>query len=165
MYSSFLSSSIIGREFINYRKNTDHRKREQYSYNIRKEGLGNIPIVIDSVDHNLSLMLSGCDTKNLTRRQWSYGGEFSFYNDTTINDILNELTIILSTRGYNLSKGEYFKLGLEDGTLVNSTDIIGELYKKHRNNRDKILYLLLTKETTVYGYLLSIFKYLFQNLI
>lgn len=161
MNSSLMSSSIFGKEFINYRKNTSFNTRSQYSNKIRSAGIGNVPLVIDSLDKDISLLLSGCDTINESRRNWTYGGEFSFYLDTSISEILEEIEIILSTRGLVIKESDTFNLGLEDGTLVDNNETIGTLYKKYRNTKDKILYLILTKETTIYGYLLSIFKYVF----
>ena len=34
-------------------------------------------------------------------------------------------------------------------------------YKKFKNQDDNILYLLLTQETTMYGYILSLLRYIF----
>jgi hypothetical protein len=158
-----MSNSIMGQEFINYRKNTDSRQREMYSSKIRNQGVGNVPIVIDSLDRDISLLLSGTDVINTSRRDWRYGGEFVFYLDTTIEDILNEIMIMLNSRGYINTDNQPFRLGLEDGTLLNLNDTVGNLYNKHRNHKDRILYLVLTKETSVYNYILSIFKYLFPS--
>lgn len=156
-----MSSSIFGKEYINYRKNTSIATRSVYSNKIRSAGLGNVPVVIDSLDKDISLLLSGCDTVNESRRNWTYGGEFSFNLDRNIEEIIKEIKIILSARGLVIKDSDQFKLGLEDGTFVENNQSIGFLYKKFRNSKDKILYLILTKETTVYGYLLSIFKYVF----
>lgn len=162
MNSEFMSSSIMGHEFINYRKNTNPNQRERYSSKIRTQGIGNIPVVIDSLDRNISLALSGCDIENIPRRNWRYGGEFSYYTDTSVADIIEEVNTLLELRGIKLNNGEKFSLGLENGELLNHNQKIGELYKKHRNN-DNILYLLVTKKKSVYEYLLSIFTYIFSG--
>jgi hypothetical protein len=158
-----MSNSILGQEFINYRKNTNKNHRDLYSSRIRNQGIGNVPIVIDSLDRNISVLLSGTDIINTGRREWRYGGEFVFYLDTTIEEVLNETEIILKSRGYIQNDSIPFRLGIEDGTLIDPKDTIGNLYHKYRNNKDRILYLVLTKETTVYNYILSIFKYLFPS--
>lgn len=43
-------------------------------------------------------------------------------------------------------------------------DDLGNIYKKHRNPDDKILYILITKETSIYGYIMSIIKYLIDEI-
>lgn len=53
------------------------------------------------------------------------------------------------------------KLGLENGKILDNKDILGDLYKKHKSQKDGILYLLLTQETTMYGYIMSLLRYIF----
>ena len=91
--------------------------------------------------------------KNLSRRNLKYGKEFSISKESTTQDLLNLLDI----------HGNYtLKLALEDGTFLNKTDNLGQIYKQYHNKEDNILYILVTKETTLYHYLLSIIKYLFR---
>lgn len=148
-----MRNSILGKEFINYRKNTNEDQRKRFSDGVRKRGMGYIPIVVDSVDSELSLCLA---TKYDTRYT-KYGFEIILHMDLTIVDLLKEIRIEFIRRDY-----EYPNLlvGLEDGTIPDPNTILGDLYKKHRNIDDKILYLLLTRETSIYNYLISIIKYL-----
>ena len=55
-------------------------------------------------------------------------------------------------------------IGLEDGTIPDMNIDLGTLYKKNRNKDDKILYVLLTQEKTMYGYIMSIIRYLGENI-
>jgi hypothetical protein len=52
------------------------------------------------------------------------------------------------------------KIGLEDGTIPELGTDLGTLYKTHRNSEDKILYLMISKEISMYGYVMSILMYL-----
>lgn len=155
MLTSSLYASIYGKEFINYRKQNSTTHRRQFFKTTKRKGQFLIPIVVDSVDEELSLKLSGdIDKKeNLSRRNLKYGKEFSISKESTTQDLLNLLDI----------HGNYtLKLALEDGTFLNKTDNLGQIYKQYHNKEDNILYILVTKETTLYHYLLSIIKYLFR---
>lgn len=149
--NSFLQSSLYGQEFVKYRKNNSEGERQKFSTNVRTKGINEVPVVIDSVDITLSSLLAGKDAKRFNRN----GKEYRFHNDLTIDDILLEIKSRIKLEHIVL------KLGLENGKILNDTDLIGTLYNKFKNQNDQILYLLLTKETTMYGYLLSLFKYVF----
>lgn len=150
---SFLASSIFGHEFINYRKNMREADRIVFSYNVRKHFPGMIPVVIDSVDQSLSLALNNCDA-SMPERMWKYGKEYTMSVNTTIDEVLKEINKNITVIGKKLI------LGLEDGTLLKGHEVLGQIYKKNKNNKDQILYLLLTQEKTIYGYILSILRYL-----
>lgn len=148
-----LKNSILGQEFINYRKHTDQNIRTRFSNRVRKLGMGYIPIVVDSVDPELTLHLS---TK-YENRYTKYGFEIFLHMDLTIADLLKELNIEFIKRNHPF---ENFSIGLEDGTITAPNEILGDLYKKHRNPDDKILYFLLTPKTSIYNYILSILRHL-----
>lgn len=148
-----LRNSILGKEFINYRKHTDSNTRTRFSNKVRKWGIGYIPIVVDSVDPQLSLYLS---TK-YENRYTQYGFEIILHMDRTIADLLKEIKIEFLRRDHPF---ENLTIGLEDGTITTPNNILGDLYKKHRNQDDKILYLLLTPETSIYNYIRSILLYM-----
>lgn len=154
-----LKSSILGKDFVNYRKNTDKNTRSRFSNNVRSKGIGYIPIVIDSVDPELSLALATRD--DMFTRYIKYGFELMIHMDMTVSDLIKEIKIELVKKDYEYG---YLSVGLEDGTMPESTTELGVLYKKHRNKDDKILYILLTQEKTVYGYIISIIKYLANNI-
>lgn len=157
-----LKSSIIGKEFVNYRKITDKDKRSAFSGKIRSQGLGYIPIVVDSVDSELSLALSSKDPNY--SRSIKYGFELSLHMDRTVNDLIKQIKIeFLKKDKEALSNG--IVLGLEDGTILDSSIVLGDIYKDYRNKDDKILYVLATKETSVFDYILSIIKYLTRNVV
>lgn len=150
-----LQSSIMGQEFVNYRKNTDKHERNNFSGKVRTRGMGFIPIVVDSVDFDLSNALALKDPDH--PRNIRYGFEIIMHMDKKMLDVLKEIKIELLKNDYNIGD---LVLGLEDGSLVDLEMDVGEVYKKYRNKDDKILYILVTKEQTMYGYILSIIKYL-----
>ena len=124
-----LRSSIVGREFVNYRKATIKEERVQFSHRVRVQGLGNIPIVVDSVDKELTEALSDASQRGFRYR--TYGKEMVVQMDQTIGDILKEVKVYLVQR----DKEDVFKesslvLGLEDGTLPSIDTKVGALYKK-----------------------------------
>lgn len=155
-----LRSSIIGKEFINYRKTTMKEHRLNFSHKVRVKGIGNIPIVLDSVDKQLSDALCEVDGRYKT-----YGKEIVLHMDQTINDVLKEVKIILLKKDLeSIVKNENIVLGLENGSIPELNVTLGELYKQYRNMDDKILYLLVSKETSVFGFIMSIIQYL-KNLL
>lgn len=150
-----LKSSILGKEFINYRKNTDRDQRSNFSGNVRSKGLGNVPVVVDSVEKELSDLLATKDEKY--PRNIKYGLEVIINMESKMSELLKIVKIELLKKDYEVSN---LVLGLEDGSLIDLDTDIGTIYKHHRNKDDKILYVLVTNEKTMYGYILSIIKYL-----
>ena len=53
------------------------------------------------------------------------------------------------------------KLGLENGKVLESTDVLGDIYKKYKDQRDDILYLLVTEEQSMFTYIISLLRYIF----
>lgn len=154
-----LKSSILGHDFINYRKNTDKHTRNKFSNNVRSRGIGNIPIIVDSVDTELSKALA---TKDETfTRYLKFGLEIIIHMDLTVADLLKEIKIELIRRDYEYG---YLSIGLEDGSIPEMHTELGTLYKKYLNKEDKILYVLLTQEKTITGYIMSIIRYLSNNI-
>lgn len=150
-----LRSSILGKEFINYRKNTDKDQRSNFSGNVRSRGLGNVPVVVDSVEKELSDLLATKDEKY--PRNIKYGLEVIINMENKMSELLKIVKIELLKKDYEVNN---LVLGLEDGSLIDLDIDIGTVYKQHRNKDDKILYVLVTNEKTMYGYILSIIKYL-----
>lgn len=148
-----LKSSILGKEFINYRRNTDKFDRLRFSKTVRSKEIGMIPIVIDSVDIEISNLIS------VNKRYRRHGKEVSYHYTQCIGDILNDMIEILKTQYPYINK---YNFRLEDGTLLEEKVILEDIYMKYRKEDDKILYLLLTKEKTLYEYFLSIFNYIFS---
>lgn len=154
-----LRSSIMGREFINYRKNTDKNQRNNFSGKVRSRGMGYVPIVVDSVDPELSNALASKDANY--SRNIKYGFEVIMHMDKKVIDLLKEVKIELLKKD---CKNIDLVLGLESGDLIDLDMDIGTVYKEYRNKDDKILYVLATKEQTMYGYIMSIIKYLANNI-
>ena len=144
-------------EFVNYRKWSLREQRLHFSERVRREGLGKIPIVVDSVDADLTDVLCGY----IKPRHKEYGYKLVMHMDATVEDVLREVYTLLIQKGEVLLMDKYkLSLGLEDGTIPDVNMNLGVLYKEHRNKDDKILYLLLTKEVSVYKYVLSILRYI-----
>lgn len=158
--NAFLQSSILGGDFINYRKKTSSFHRKNFSNNVRKTGQGMIPVVVDSVDHVLSLVLGRNDiTSGSTGARFQKQGcEYTFYDDTLVNNILNRVAsdIVFIEPNYS---NKTFRLGFENGEFLDPNVPIGRYYKEHRFD-DGILYLLITQETNIKNYLLSLVYYL-----
>ena len=154
-----LRSSILGQEFINYRKNNDTHTRTRFSESVRSKGIGYVPIVVDSVDPELSKALATYD--KTFSRYIKYGFEIMMHMDETVIDLIKEIKIDLIKKDYDY---RYLSIGLEDGTIPDMNIDLGTLYKKNRNKDDKILYVLLTQEKTMYGYIMSIIRYLTNNI-
>jgi hypothetical protein len=148
-----LKNNCLDKEVINYRKHTDQDIRIRFSEKVRKSGIGYIPIVIDSVDPELSLYL----TTKYENRYTKYGLELILHMDLTITDLFKEIEIEFIRRNHTFKN---LKISLEDGTITKPNDILGNLYKKYRNYDDKILYLLLAPDTSIYNYILSTIQYL-----
>lgn len=155
--NSFLQSSIFGKEFVNYRKNNAHFQRVNVSSRIQNSGL--LPIVIDSVERDLSILIGGSLRK--------YGKNYAFEKETTIEEVYNRIldeikeTEIEDINKEDILSGKTLRIGLEDGTIITDmSKTLDQLYLQHRNEKDNILYLLITRENTMYGYIMSIIKYL-----
>jgi hypothetical protein len=149
-----LRSSILGREFVNHRKKTAANERVRFSTQVRKQGVGNIPIVVDSVDPQLSKALSD----NFTGRR------FIIHMDHSVEYLLDDIKLFLfQNKRLSTERLDSLVLGLEDGTFPEKTSDLGSLYKNYRNDNDKILYMLLSKEKSMMAYILSILKYLKDN--
>jgi hypothetical protein len=161
---SFFKSSILFQEFINYRKYRPYMERSVFSRKTRLKGEGLIPVVVDSIDTEISLYLGGYDGVS---RYKKYGREYVIKMDLTVNEFTEKITQDLgegSVSGLGEKiKGKKIRVCLEDSTVLKSTEKMGDIYKKYKNGRDNILYILVTTEQTIYGYIISILRYL--NLI
>lgn len=150
--NSLLQSSLYGHDFVKYRQNNTQRDRKKFSNEVKLKGVGELPIVIDSVDTILSEALAGSEATRFNKN----GKEFRFHMDLSIEDILLEIRHRLK-----IDTTKNLKLGLENGKILDNKDILGDIYKKHKNQEDNILYLLLTQETSIYGYIISLLRFIF----
>lgn len=150
--NALLQSSLYGQDFLKYRKQHSLHERERFSNTVRTKGIGEIPVIVDSVDEVISKSLAGPDTTRYNRN----GKEYTFHMELTIANVLEQVK-----QRVTLDDTKVFKVGLENGDMLNDKDILGDLYKKHKNPSDNILYLLLTQETTLFGYILSLLRSIF----
>lgn len=159
MLKSSMYASIYGKEFVNYRKYNSYIKKKMFINTTKRQGQNLIPVVVDSVDQDLSLQLSGSlhQKGSVSHRNIQYGKEYSINKDTKISEFITLLQGVIPGP-FNI------KLGLENGTfLTDKNQTLGEVYKIHKNTDDNILYILLTKETSIFQYLLSIIRYLLRS--
>lgn len=152
--NSLLQSSLYGKDFVRYRNNNPTTIRKKYSDSIINNNIEEIPIVIDSVNQEISILLAGPKAKRFNRNGMTY----HFHKDLIVEDILRQIKLQLKD---SIICNKIFKLGLENGLMLKDKDIIGDLYKKYKNQNDNILYLLITEETSMYKYMLSLLKYIF----
>ena len=149
---SFLASSLYGKSFIKYRINNSRNDRKRFS-RTAKNNENDIPVVIDSINETISKELAG---PNATRYKRN-GMEYNFNKELVIEDLLYEV----KTRVKTLDSSKILRIGLENGKILENTDKLGDLYEKYKDTNDDILYLLLTQESSVYAYIISLLKYFF----
>lgn len=152
----------MGYNFINYKKTRLENERRRFSDSIREQGIGRVPIVIDSVEEEIMKILS-----NREKGRYFNGVELSKHMDGSIKELIEQIEdIIIKRGGKRLIEKKRIILGLENGEVIDSNDTItlGELYKKYRNRKDRILYILVSRKDTLYGYIMSIIEYI-KNLI
>lgn len=147
----FLQSSLMGHEFVKYRNNHTLQERDRQSKTIRMN-IDEIPVVIDSVDIYLSEMIAGPNSRRFDRN----GKLYHFHKDVLVDDILAELR-----QRIKLDNKVVLKVGLENGRILKGGDSVEELYNRYKDQKDCMLYLLLTKETSMYGYIVSLLRYIF----
>lgn len=153
----FMKSSLIDVEFINFRKQNNKTQRQKYFRNMTSVH-NSVPVVIDSINKDISALMSGCDIKRTSRREWTYGLSLNANPSDTVKKLF-EMNL------KNLLNENYSKVNKfcnEDGEFINPNMLIGECYNRFKNVDDNILYLIITQETTVYGYILSLFRTLFN---
>lgn len=137
--NSLLASSLYNHDFIKYRKNNTTTQRNRFSKSVKGE---EVPVVVDSIDPKL------CIKEN--------GKEYHFYKKLLIEDILLEVK-----KSIKIEENQVLKVGLDNGKILDNIDIVGDLYLKYKNQDDNILYLFITQETTIYGYIMSLIRYVF----
>ena len=157
-----MRSSILGKDFVNYRMDTSDYERTSFSTVIRKRGEGKIPIVVDSVNEKLALSLAARDPSN--KRNIRYGYELSMGMDENILDLLKNIKVHLIRNNNNNENFNNIRIGLEDGTFPDLNTQLGDLYKLHRNKDDSILYVLVTRDKTMFQYIKSIISFLMKKI-
>lgn len=152
-----LRSSLLGKEFINYRKHTSENDRRRFQR--LSEISDKIPIIIDSVDEEISQMFRKKTFIN-DSRIIKYGIELQMDKKSYMKDVLKEIKIeMVKADKESMFKENNLKMGLEDGSIITNEELkVIDVYRKHRNYNDNILYILVTKEQTMYSYIMSILK-------
>lgn len=151
MMNSMLQSSLYGHDFIKYRKNNNEQIRKNFSNSVKTTRIDELPVVIDSIDPILSKLISGTE-----KRYNNNGKEYHFHKDLTIGEVLLEIKLKIK-----FDNTKNIKIGLENGKILEESNILGTIYNKFKNQKDDILYLIITQEITMYGYILSLLRYIF----
>lgn len=128
-----------------YINNNQQLIREKFGLRVRKEGLGNIPIILTSNQDEL--------------RELFYGIEVIKHCDETLNSILKEVKIMLirENREDIINK---ISFKFENGDLVNNNDVLYDVYKKHRYT-DNILYLSVVINRSIFSRFYNFLTYPF----
>jgi hypothetical protein len=164
-----LTSSLFGSEFVNYKRELREDIRQRFSekvFNMNKSkkhldfdldtDVYFIPIVVDSVEEYMSTLLSDDSCINLSERKRNIGKEYAIEMNKTIQNLID-----IVRNDLKIPTDKIIKFGLEDGTVVHDTSTkLETIYSCNYNKNDSILYLLLTTETTIYGYILSILSFI-----
>ena len=153
MNSMLLSSMIYNKDFLKFKIERLLPERKTLSKSILNKGY--LPVVIDSLDENISKSLS---RKRSSSNYKIHGRCFQFHKDMTTEDILLNLQNRIV-----LQPGVMINLGLENGSIIKKDQNVETLYNMYKNPSDDILYLIITLETTLYGYILSIINYIFKK--
>jgi hypothetical protein len=114
------------------------------------------------VEKELSETL-GCTGYYSHKFESRFGRVMVKHMDEPLSSIMRDVKIILLQQNKEHLIPNLV-LGLENGTIPDQESDLGMLYKKHRNMDDKILYIMLTREKGVYGYVMSILSYLRESI-
>lgn len=137
-------------EIFNYRNIYDIHDRIIFSNKIRNKGLGNIPIVINVNDVKMYLL-------NNKKKTGDYRDDLDI--EIIINMDCDTTQLINKIKHEYLDKNVNFNLllKLENDIVLNKNDNLGDIYKKNRNQNDKILYIIvsITKFSQFLNYIYS----------
>ena len=123
---------IVNNE-IEYKKR-DINMRLRFSIDIRKRGVGMIPIVIETKEE-------------MFREIVNVNKELEIYMD---NDILHIRNIVNSRIMKQNKEIMNYNLTLENGEILQDSEILWDIYKKYRGE-DKILYILISKSSVIWN--------------
>jgi hypothetical protein len=156
-----LTSSLFSSEFVAYKREIRESKRKAFSDKVllhkNNEKLSFLPVIIDSVEDDIGMILNDESRVNLTSRKRRNGKEYILERSKLISEFLSELSNELQLNSYD----KKITFGLEDTSIITNNNMtIGELYDMYYDRNDHILYLLITTEDTMFGYIKSIIKYL-----
>lgn len=156
-------------EFLNYKKYKSENQRVTFSSKIRSLGIGHIPIVIDSINKELSLAISTKDNTNTNYIK--YGLEISIHMDSNILNIINIINEKMSANNTIIPFDLYIETNSDENFLINEKSVLnlGDLYKIYKNKEDNILYFLIQPKITLYENLLlsiqNIYNYIFKKIL
>jgi len=154
------TSSLFGSEFVNYKREIREDARQKFSHRVldmnKRAEKGckclYLPIVVDSVEEKMIVLLNYKSNKSNKNNKREYVIE----SNKTIDDL-----VVLVRNNLNVPVEKTIRFGLENGSIIKDTSILMEkVYLDNYNEVDSILYLLITSETTVYGYVLSLLTYI-----
>jgi hypothetical protein len=155
---SFMRSSLAGMEIGNFRQQNDKNSRKKFFRNIDVNAKfpSSLPVVLDALDKELSAILAGIDTENTPRKHWKFGKAGNVNPNLTLIEF-----VTLSTRNFPKTN-KILKICNEESQFLSNDLKMGYIYNNYKNTSDNILYLTITYETTIYDYIVSLFKYFFN---
>lgn len=155
---SFMRSSLVGMEIGNFKQQNDKKSRHKFFRDTNAKFPISVPVVLDALDKQLSATLSGIDIQITPKIKWTYGKAGNVNPNITLLDFVTFNT-------HNFPKTtKILRVCNEDGKFLNNNSTIGFIYNNYKNTSDNILYLMITYETTIYNYIVSLFKYFFNLL-
>lgn len=153
---SFMKSSLAGMEIGNFKQQNDKNTRQKFFRDVNAKLPNSVPVVLDALDKELSAILSGIDTKNTPRKKWTYGKAGNVNPNITLSEFVE-----YHTRNFPKTN-KTLRVCNEDNQFLSNDLVLGFIYNSYKNTSDNILYLTITYETTVYNYIVSLFKYFFN---
>lgn len=159
--TNLLRSSILGKEFIRYKiYTTDYERRRFY-----KRAMDNkkIPIIVDSLESEYNEIFRKKEYID-GERVVKYGLEIEMDPQKKIKDLIREIKIeLLKNEKEYIYMDNNIRIGLEDGVIISNTEeYIVDIYRSKKNEKDNILYILVTHEKTIYSYIMSIIRYILR---
>ena len=151
-----MRSSLTGMEIGNFKQQNDKNSRQKFFRNTNTNTPASVPVVLDALDKQLSAILAGIDTENTPKIKWKYG------KAGNVNPNMNLLEFITFSTQKFPKNNKTLRVCNEDNQFLDNNLTIGYLYNNFKNTSDNILYLTITYETTIYDYIVSLFKYFFN---
>lgn len=160
----FLRDSIMGKEFVKYRQTRDKFDRLKFSSEVFNKSRDTqfIPVVVDTVDKELSPIFQHTDDGYMGRYKTTHSGlELVLPSTAQINDVLTQVKMKIVQAKRDDLLLQKINLCLENGDILDPVRMLSEVYKEHKYKEDRILYIIASTENTVYGYIMSILNYLY----
>lgn len=153
-----MRSSLAGMEIGHFKKQEKNSKTNfKFFRNPNAKLPYSVPVVIDAVEKKLSAILAGTDTENTPKFKWIYGKAGNVKSEINLAKFISDVTQDFPETTKTL------KVCNEEGQFLDLNLKIGYIYNNFKNTSDNILYLMITYESTIYDYIVSLFKTFFKK--